>query len=95
MVTSKAKRRSGGKSESRQLCLRGTLTPDIASLDFTTVCTCAVGMETAGFIFCEDAPWKCPKSVPPLSNTGVHDLGSAAASLDDCRSVESQNDSNK
>jgi hypothetical protein len=26
---------------------------------------------------CAEAPWACPKEVPPARNTGVHGLGSA------------------
>lgn len=26
---------------------------------------------------CSEAPWSCPKNVPPACNTGVHDPGSA------------------
>jgi len=79
---SKSKKAAGGDSASTQLCLRYVALPVVVPDFYSRVCTCAVGMNTAGFIFCEDAPWKCPKSVPPTCNTGVHDLGSAAASED-------------
>lgn len=59
---------------------------DIVKYDYSEACTCARGIETSGFIFCEDAPWECPKSVPPASNTGVHEHRITAVS--DCQSAK-------
>jgi len=73
---------SQGPPEAAQPLLPGINFAKLLLVDFSTVCTCARGADVAGFIFCEDAPWKCPGSVPPTCNTGVHVLGSAAASED-------------
>lgn len=63
-----------------QPVLPGCRLYDLARESGVRVCDCARGVGVSGFIFCEDAPWVCPRSVPPVSNTGVHALGSAAAS---------------
>lgn len=48
----------------------------------SAICTCGKGEGLYLGLTCEEAPWTCPRSVPPPSNTGVHGLGSAAASSD-------------
>lgn len=77
---------SNGEWAPAQPTLPGIRLWDIVKYDYSDVCTCARGIGTSGFIFCEDAPWECPKSVPPASNTGVHDPRIAAVS--DGRSTE-------
>lgn len=35
-------------------------------------CDCAADVMRVGVLLCVDAPWECPRGVPPTSNTGVH-----------------------
>lgn len=63
-----------------QIVLPGLRLFDALEGDYSVVCGCPRGMATSGFVFCEDAPWECPRSVPPTCNTGVHGPRRAAAS---------------
>lgn len=75
------KNRSQGKYAPAQLLLPGCRTQDVVARATTRICDCARGINTSGFIFCEDAPWRCPRGVPPASNTGVHHATSERGSV--------------
>lgn len=59
-------------------------------------CNCAFALHVDGRgpsyrLRCSEVPWRCPRSVPPTCNTGVHIPESAAASVAFVESGEQQN----
>lgn len=61
-----------GHSEPAQPLLPGINFIRLLAVDESPICVCGSTPKTQAPLLCRDAPWVCPRGVPPASSTGVH-----------------------
>jgi hypothetical protein len=66
---------SQGDFAALQLCLPGTHDLHFVVDAMKRICDCSRSQSGVSPLRCSEAPWQCPKGVPPACNTGVHSPG--------------------
>lgn len=89
------KNRSQRDTEPAQPLLSGVNFARLLLQSGGPVCICAVSVQKGAVHFCADMPWRCPRTVPPTCNTGVHapsNRGAASAPVEEITPLQEVTD---